>query len=459
MKKAYGYIRNLCFVLAFCLLICALPMSATELGSTDESPVESAPKTVKVVFAIEDIPQGAKIIDRVLEVREVLAENLPDNTIEDIDELIYKYAARDIYAGEYVYKDQCSAGMVPKQNSEALVKPISQCKKDYLVVTDYVKANTGLEIEYYIQQLIDENPHSTIYFPAGEYVFGSPIATPADAQYSVSILLDDGAVIKASDNWKANGEWDALICLGGTHFRNDIQTVGSYYLLQGGVLDANNKTNGVSIEGGRESVVRNLCIKNAKIGVNARKATNNTSADCDFEDITIIGSGKLGSVGINNISADNTFTNIRIYDMQVGISGNRGGHIKNIYVINTQPEKMYSGTVGIIGTGTFVSNCYVENYETAYRNPIGELWDCTAAWTSDVCKKQIAFERTTGKKGNNCLTGCVAIFRDVEGAKIAFSSGEFTEHGATIGIAFDESLVTDDSYKALTGDNKITWCE
>jgi hypothetical protein len=38
----------------------------------------------------------------------------------------------------------------------------------YVVVTDYVKANTGRDISDAIQKVINDNPMRTIFFPDGE---------------------------------------------------------------------------------------------------------------------------------------------------------------------------------------------------------------------------------------------------------------------------------------------------
>ena len=462
MKKtkhriAIDIFRAMCIMLAVIMTVCPVPAFAEETASEAATDIseESEKGTVQVVFAAKDILQGDRINNESLKIVEIPDLNLPENTVSTLEDAVGKIARKNIYADEYIYSGVLSKENVARVNPDALVKPVGEVNGDFVIVTDYVRANTGLEVDYYVQQLIDLNPHRTIYFPAGEYIFGSPITTAADARYSVSLLLDDGAVIKASDSWRAKGELDALICLGGNNFKNDIATPGSYYLLQGGVLDGNDKTSGVAIEGGRETVVRNLCIRNAKIGLNVRKATNNTSSDCDFEDITIIGSNKPGSIGINNLAADNNFTTIRIYDVQIGITGTSGGHIQDVFIVNNHPEKLYSGTVGITSTCSFISGCYVENFETAYQDPRSELIECTAAWTSDLCKRQVFFNRT--KKGTDPLSGCRAIFRAVEGAEIIFAKGNLVEHKSTMDVAFDESLVTNDSYKKLTGDNKIVW--
>ena len=57
----------------------------------------------------------------------------------------------------------------------------------YVVVTDYIEANTGKDVSDALQKLILDNPHRTIYFPDGEYVIAKPICTPANPKNAVQI--------------------------------------------------------------------------------------------------------------------------------------------------------------------------------------------------------------------------------------------------------------------------------
>jgi DnaD/phage-associated family protein len=73
--------------------------------------------------------------------------------------------------------------------------------KNYVVVTDYVKANTGEDVSDALQQLIFDNPHRTIFFPDGEYVIAKPICTSANPANAVTLMLSDFATIKAAEGW------------------------------------------------------------------------------------------------------------------------------------------------------------------------------------------------------------------------------------------------------------------
>lgn len=431
-------IEMLCLMLALSMMLCTIPMMAEEAADASDVAAEenAVPTTVKIVCAAQDIPQGTRITEKHLTVKEVLNANIPANVISDPAEVVSRYASNVLYEGEYVYMAQTSKDMVVGSDERVLRKPISASKSDFLIVTDYIKVNTGLPIDFYLQELIDKNPNKTLYFPAGEYILASPVGTPAEAKFSISLLLDDGAVIKAHDNWKSNGTMTALICLGASIPKNDISTPGSYYTIQGGVLDGNNKADGLSIDSGRESVIRNLCIKNANRGIQVKKGANNNSSDCDFEDIAIIGSGRTGSIGMDIIGYDNTFSNIRIYNYNTGVTGTGAGNFfKSIQIINNMPEKMYNGTVGFGKVNNdWYSDCYVENYQTAYTLAgSGLAWDCTATWNNDACKMQTAFSC----KAALPLMGCKANFHKVEGATITFGANV-----ADLGCVYDAELVT-----------------
>ena len=426
----------ICTVLVIALALCSLAVFAEEAETED-----SDNGMVTVVRLTKDAPMGTRLTADHMEEVSVPSFNLPANLIKDIEEAMIKYMVEDAFAGEYLNVEQISEKYVAPVKSDLVLRDIKRSGNDYVIVSDYIKPDTGDDVAALVQELIDTNPNRCIYFPAGEYIFGSPVNTSSNPNDSVSILLDDGAVIKASDKWKADGD-NALICLGGSEMVNNIRDVGSYYSISGGTLDANGKANGLAISAGRETVIRNLCIKNAKIGISIPRGTNNVSADVDFEDVTIIGQGKAGTIGIDVHAHDNTYSNVRIYDMATGMNNTFGGEVKSIYVINTEKSAAIADqTFGFVGTSPRMTQCYTENCATAYAMSTGAvLNDCTAVWTSASWKVQKAFNKA---KGNTVISGCRVDFLPGEGVTCELISDVVNSGKMLVkGCIFDKNALT-----------------
>ncbi len=452
----------LCFVLLFSTLLLTIPLSAEELDS-EEQP-EAKPATIDIVKILVDTPRGTRILKKDLEIVTVKNVNIPSNTISDIDEVVGMYTRFDLYAGEYVSTASITDTKVNKINKDILKQEIVKSNSDYLIVTDFVEPNTGDDLGDLLQQIIDKNPKRTIYFPDGVYYTSRPLMTSAGGGTSVDIQLSDGAVIKAHDKWKSKDGVNALIALGAAKGVNDIVSVGSYYTLVGGTLDGNNKAqNGVSINSGRESVIRNICIKNCLTGIKVEDGANNVSSDCDFEDITIIGNpGEMrNTYGVYVIGYDNTFTNIRIYNMATGFySKGAGNFLKSIYVNNTGYTKnpLYKNSVGIWGpTDNRYSQCYVENCAKAYSLSSSSLiWDCTAVWTDPGCAKQIAIETSSMSFS---MSGIKAYFVDSNAPKSFVTANAGDSPKVVEACIFDQSKLTQESidrYKGYIKTNVIT---
>ena len=103
-----------------------------------------------------------------------------------------------------------------------------------------------------IQRLIDLNPNREIFFPDGTYLLDKPICTPAHPEKSVALRLSTYAKFKAAPGWTNN---EAMVRLGGIHPANNIMLPGSWYWLKGGIIDGSGVAKGVSIDGGRETLV------------------------------------------------------------------------------------------------------------------------------------------------------------------------------------------------------------
>ena len=209
--------------------------------------------------------------------------------------------------------------------------------RGYLLVTDYVKANTGEDVSDAIQELILNNPRRVIFFPDGEYMISKPICTPANPEHAVSLRLSNFAIIKAMESWDSE---EAMIRLGAAEPFNTIHVNGSNYYLSGGIIDGNNLANGVSIDSGRETRVENVSIKHTKVGLHVKWGANTGSSDADICNVNIVGRGTVDSIGLLIEGMDNTFTNMRIARVQIGVKILKGGN----YLRNIHP--LYSLTSG-----------------------------------------------------------------------------------------------------------------
>lgn len=454
--------------LIFSIAVGVLPIIAEE---PLEDQGDSKPDTVQVVVAARNVSRGIRLSDAHYEVITVKNENLPTNIITDATQVVSKYTKVPLYEGEYIYADQLSSKKVNKLDNDLLVQDLATSSEDYVVVTDYVMPNTGKDISSHLQSIIDKNPKRTIYFPAGEYLISTPLVTPAIGTKSVSIQLADDAVIKATNTWRSikrefevkgettTREINSLIALGAGEPYNDIVVVGSYYSLKGGTLDGNGKADGVSIQSGRESQIRNLCIKNfATNGIYIAQGANGNSSDCDFEDITIIGDGTKGTRGIFFRGYDNTVSNVRIYNCEVGIESSigQGNLFKGIYFYNdpalcgsTDQHYSYDSTIAFKDGGNsnnWISDSYAENYATAFLLGSRSLiWDCTAKWTSGLCTTQIFLH---GSSSTMAIGGCRAEFLNVANSRtvfVMFSSN--TKADIIEGCMFNEALCKDKTYK------------
>lgn len=88
---------------------------------------------------------------------------------------------------------------------------VSASVPGYIVVTDCIDNNSGSDVSDEIQQIIDNNPNRTIYFPDGIYLISKSILTPADPHKSVDLQFSNYAVIRAV--YLTAGEWQTVFRL------------------------------------------------------------------------------------------------------------------------------------------------------------------------------------------------------------------------------------------------------
>lgn len=301
----------------------------------------------------------------------------------------------------------------------------SEAKKlGYVVVTDYFENDEKSDVSEQIQKVIDENPNHTIYFPAGVYIINQPIVTPADPLKAVSLKLDDYAIIRAGNRWKSS--YAAMIRLGGKDPANDIATPGANYTLSGGCLDGKTRANGVSIESGRETAIRDMSIKNTVIGIHIMKGANGGSSDSDIYNVNIYGRGLVDSIGVLIEGADNTVSDMRIANVNIGIkvktNGNMFRNIHPLYILNTSPYDSSCAFYDEAAGPNFYDFCYSDNFRYAYYKATGacnHYTKCFAFWYCDV-GSQTVFKCGNGQF-NSVITDMYAGFWKNQNSSSAFA--------------------------------------
>ena len=273
----------------------------------------------------------------------------------------------------------------------------------YLVVTDYIKANTGEDVSDALQELILNNPHRTIYFPDGEYILAKPICTPAHPERSVSLMLSNYAILRAADGWDND---EAMVRMGGIDPFNSIYIPGSNYFFEGGIIDCRGIAKGISIDGGRETRISKVSIKNTVLGLHIKHGANSGSSDADIDNVNITGNRKVGSVGVFIEGLDNTLTNMRIAAIQTGVLLHSGGNfLRNIHplggVKQDDPE-YYANSCAFRETtrgGNFYDSCYSDNFAVGFESAPNAKCvynDCFCYWYSPLGDSQVGF-RAKGK--------------------------------------------------------------
>ena len=257
----------------------------------------------------------------------------------------------------------------------------------YIIATDYMVADGTTDVSASIQELIDNNPNRTIFFPDGEYCLAHPILTPAHPKKSVDLQLSNFACFKASPSWSSK---EAMIRLGAKDPANDISAPGCNYGICGGVIDGSGVATALSIDGGRETYVRNMNIKNAQIGLHIQRGANNGSSDADIHSVNIVGNGRPDSIGVLIEGYDNTLTNMRIANVFVGVDVRSGGNmLRNIHPLFHIHEETYdrydcSAGFRIRHPMNWFDYCYSDQFAVGFDTMGGGVFkNCFCWWYSD----------------------------------------------------------------------------
>ena len=434
------------------MVACNTPEGEESTDGATEAPTEEAATElplnengmVNVVVFSDDAPKGTKVSTKNLEVIELPAENIPRNVVTSIDDVKGMYTNRDFYKGDYVIAKRLVKTKPLVIDDSTLKEEITKTSNEFVVVTDFIKPNTGEDLYTNLQMLIDKNPGRTLYFPDGEYVISHSLQTTSEPEKSTSFYFSSGAVLRAADNWSNDGNLRALICLGSYERVNDINTPGSNFYIIGGTFIANGRGDGIALFYGRETLIKDVVVLNARYGIHIVHATNNTSSDEDIDDVTIVGNGLPGSVGIVASGLDNTYTNVRVSNVQTGMILSDPAFASNCTVENTSG---LDNSVGFSARGDcWYSDCVSIDFDEAFiiGGNSGFLKQCTAIWPSNAGEQHVAFR---ADRLNASLYGCKAIFED-DSVPNYFLKASDVGSGRVMSPIFNISLVASDDKTA-----------
>ena len=326
----------------------------------------------------------------------------------------------------------------------------------YVIVTDTVEANSGVDVSDKIQKIIDENPNRTIYFSDGEYFVSKPVLTPADPRKSVSLELSDYAVIKAIGEWQSG---QAVVQLGGKDPYNDTHTNGSNYAIDGGIIDGSGVANGISVNSGRETAIRKVSIKNTVVGIHIMYGANSGSSDSDITGCNIIGTGRTDSVGILVEGFDNTITNVRIGNIFTGVHIKSSGNmLRNVHPLYYSDYTDYQNSCGFVDEcgNNWFDYCYSDQFAIGFRTTgygAGIYNNCFCYWYSPDKDRHTAFKADKGF--NSTLTNFKADFKGETPENVVLDVGAFDGSGKIENLSTNRDTVTDFTYLAYEEDASI----
>ncbi|MBQ8397216.1 MAG: hypothetical protein IJX53_03330 [Clostridia bacterium] len=321
---------------------------------------------------------------------------------------------------------------------------------NYINASDHLPIDGSRDVSADIQRLIEANPNRTIYFPDGTYLLAHPICTPADPRRSVDLRLSNYATLKAAEGW--NTDEGAMVHLGGIYPANDIRTCGSNYGFVGGIIDGSNIADGISIDGGRETVIREVSIKHVRVGIHIKRGANSGSSDADIMSVNIVGNRAPDSVGVLVEGYDNTFTNLRIADVFIGVKLRAAGNfLRYLHPLYTLDYTDYLNSCGFQDESgnNWYDNCYSDQFGIGFRNTktMTSIYNsCYCYWYAARGGTQTAFKADA--QFGSVLTNFRADFRREEIRSVLLDVAEAGGKGVFDRLITKPELIADDTYRA-----------
>lgn len=392
-------------LIAALLIACAL-LSTLLLGSCNKEEAQASGEDyVTVVRAVDDISFGNRITNDKLETVTVRADSLPKDVIIDIDAVRGKFAAINVFAGDYFFASKLSDKQptVADDDSKDPIK-IDPLEQGYVVITSYKKYVEKGDYSPAIKKAMEENPRSTIYFPDGTYNFSEPIVISADPAKSVSLKLSNMAILKPL-NWTDSSL--ALIRVGvsedgesdtsGVAINNAYIAGNESVSITGGCIYCVGMSRGISVEGGVGTYIYNVAIKASPVGLHIKKGPNALGATyVNVDNVNITGNDSKESIGVLVEGSYNTLSNMRIASINYGVKCTETGSrniFRNIHPLCSIQTKTTAGFWDLSDGNTY-DVCYSDQFATGFlmeTNTKSVYNGCFCYWWTDANDYHVGF--------------------------------------------------------------------
>ena len=436
-------------ILCLCMLGSALTMASCNKDETTPAPEENTPTEVEVLRLVDDIAAGERISNASIELVKVSPEAVPEGAISDATLIRTKYTATNMFAGDYITEEKLTTKK-PSKNTELSVpvKEVDYKALGYVVITDYVKDITvGEDMSAAINKAIEENPGKTIYFPDGIYDIASPIIIPADPAKSVSLRLAHQTIIRAMSTWPDRelamvrmGVQEAAAAAEGdepvvpTMEEADLASLTSTYII-GGNLYANGFASGITVEGGKDTLIYNVSLKAIEeFGIHILRGNNEIDASyVNIDNVNITGTDKTGSKGVWVEGTYNTIANMRIYRIQYGTYATetaKNNVFRNLHPLASTGHGNSTVSFYDMSDGNTYDICYSDQFSTGYvmyANTRSVINGAFCYWYSEKNGYHVGF-RSIGAYNSIWV-----------GGKSAQSSNQNLEVNACVLVTLDEA--------------------
>lgn len=378
-----------------CAVICASALLLSSCNNDEEEPVER----VKIVRAVKNIEKGAVIAEGDLEVIDVRAIDRPLNALESVEAAVGKYAVMDIFEGDFLFPSKLASKLDDEEDKD---DGFHIPGIEYTIITEYKSLANGDDYTAAIKKAIEENPGKTLYFPDGTYKVTEPVVIPAEPEKAVSLRLSGYAVIKA-ESWSDEKLPVIRIGVEGENYTESSVTDAKNVYVSGGFIDGGGMASGISVEGGRKVSVSAVTVKDAFYGLWIKKGNNQSgSVSADIENVIVSGNGKDNTVGVLVEGTDNTFVNVKVSAVSVGIKCSATGSdnvFKNVQAVGEDIENPNLAGFVDESKGNQYDTCFSYQFATGFlmsESARSAYNGCFASWNSAKNGYHVGF-RADGK--------------------------------------------------------------